>query len=81
MCVRGLSIIRLTLLVTKASTSTVACATNLISLLILKIHVEHLELSLIKCQEPLEVICHLNFGSMVKGNSKTFSNFPNVEEM
>jgi hypothetical protein len=56
MDVRGLIMIGLALSTTKANTLAVACATNLISLLIFKIHVEHTNPILTKCQEPLEVI-------------------------
>jgi hypothetical protein len=47
----------------------------------LKALVEHLDPILIKCQELLEVICHLNPGHMVKGNNITLSKFLNVVEI
>jgi hypothetical protein len=78
MRVSGLTIIGLTLSLTKATTSAMAYAT-FDFIVNLKALVEHPNPILIKCQEPFKVICHLNFGHMVKGNNITLSNFLNIE--
>jgi hypothetical protein len=80
MRVRGLTIIGLALSLARATTSSMTYAT-FDFIVNLKAFVEHLDPILIKCQEPLEVICHFNLGHMVKGNNITLSKFLNVEEM
>jgi hypothetical protein len=80
MHVRGLTIIGLALSLARATTLAMDYAT-FDFIVNLRALVEHLDLILIKCQKPLEVICHLKLGHMVKGNNITLSNFLNVEEM
>jgi len=80
MCVRGLTIIGLALSLARATTSPMAYAT-FDFIVNLKALVEHPNPILIKSQEPLEVICHLILGHMVKGNNITLSEFINVKEM
>jgi hypothetical protein len=80
MHLRGLTIIGLALSLARATTSPMAY-TTFDFIFNLKALVEHPNPILIKNQELLEVICHLNLGHMVKGNNITLSKFPNVKEM